>query len=115
MVRAAVATLVQQLGYGLRQERLACRRITISLHYSDGVMVNRQATSKIPLDDETALTHLANTALYLAWRRRIRLRQSGAILKEMNGKQYAVRAQKPAGKDAGGLCLAIQHLTGDFY
>lgn len=75
MVRAAVATLVQQLGYGLRQERLACRRITITLHYSDGVMVNRQATSKVPLDDETALTQLADTALYLAWRRRIRLRQ----------------------------------------
>ena len=75
IVRAALTSLVQQMGHSLRQEQLGCRRLAITLGYTDGVMLTRQATSKAPLDDDTALTTLACTALYRAWQRRIRLRQ----------------------------------------
>ncbi|MGI6656324.1 MAG: DNA polymerase Y family protein [Desulfobulbus sp.] len=77
MVRAVLTTLVQQVGHSLRQEGLGARCLALTLTYSDGVVVTRQARSKAPLDDDSALGHLAFTVLYRAWKRRIRLRKIG--------------------------------------
>lgn len=74
-VRAALITLVQQAGYGLRQRRLGCRRVGVALLYSDGVRLSRQAVTQIPASDDQALQQLALTALYRGWHRRVRLRQ----------------------------------------
>ena len=74
-VRAALATLVSQAGYNLRQGQFACRRVGVQLLYTDGVEVIRQAVTKYPAADDAALQQLALTALYRAWHRRVRLRQ----------------------------------------
>ncbi len=75
VVRAALATLVQQAGYGLRRRQLACRRIGVHLLYTDGVNCIRQAVAKMPVSDDQTLDQLALTALYRGWHRRVRLRQ----------------------------------------
>ncbi|MBV5317820.1 MAG: hypothetical protein JZU50_08415 [Desulfobulbaceae bacterium] len=75
LVRAALTTLVQQAGYGLRQQQLGCRRVAVSLLYTDGVEVIRQAVTNLPASDDPALEQLALTALYRSWHRRVRLRQ----------------------------------------
>ena len=74
-MRAALTSLVQQAGYGLRERGLGCRRAAISLVYTDGVQLTRQAVAKTPAADDQALQHLALTALYRAWQRRVRVRQ----------------------------------------
>ncbi len=74
-VRAALATLVSQAGYNLRSRQLACCRIGVQLLYTDGVEVIRQAVTKCPAADDSSLEQLAQTALYRAWHRRVRLRQ----------------------------------------
>ncbi len=75
VVRSALSSLVQQAGYGLRQQQLGCRRMAVSLLYTDGVSVIRQAVTKLPTADDPALEQLALTALYRGWYRRVRLRQ----------------------------------------
>jgi DNA polymerase IV len=77
LVRAAVISLAQQVGYSLRQQHLGCRRVAISLLYSDGIAVARQAVAKVPMEDDAALQQMALTALYRGWHRRVRLRQVG--------------------------------------
>ena len=75
VVRAAVITLAQQVGYELRHRGLGCRRVAVTLVYTDGISVARQAVAKIPASDDPALQQLALTALYRGWHRRVRLRQ----------------------------------------
>lgn len=75
VVRAALATLAQLAGHGLRQRHLGCRRVAVTLLYSDGVVTTRQAVTKTPVSDDPALQQLALTALYRGWHRRVRLRQ----------------------------------------
>lgn len=75
VVRAALSTLVLQAGYGLRQQQLGCRRVSVHLLYTDGVGVARQAVSALPVTDDPTLEQLALTALYRGWHRRVRLRQ----------------------------------------
>lgn len=77
LIRAAIFTLAQQAGHALRQRHLGCRRIAVSLLYADGVTVTRQAVAKTVLNDDPALQHLALTALYRGWHRRVRVRQIG--------------------------------------
>lgn len=77
VVRAAVATLAQQAGHALRQRHLGCRRVAVTLLYSDGVTVVRQTVAKTPVNDDPALQQLALAALYRGWHRRVRLRQIG--------------------------------------
>ncbi len=73
-IRAGLAHLVQQAGSSLRRRQLGCRRVGITLRYTDGIMVSRQMSASQPMDDDTALQRLALSALYLAWHRRVRLR-----------------------------------------
>ena len=75
IVRAALAALVQQAGYGMRRENLGCRRLTVQLLYTDGIGVSRQAAVKQPMNDDAALEQLAVTLLYRGWQRRVRLRR----------------------------------------
>lgn len=75
VVRAALTTLAQQAGYGLRERGLGCRRVGVSLVYTDGVQLTRQAVTQTPAADDQSLQHLALTALYRAWQRRVRVRQ----------------------------------------
>lgn len=75
VVRAALITLAQQAGYGLRRSQLGCRRVGVALLYTDGITVTRQAVTKTPANDDPALQQLALTALYRGWHRRVRLRQ----------------------------------------
>ena len=75
VVRAALTTLAQQAGYGLRGRRLGCRRVAVALLYTDGVQLTRQAVAQTPASDDATLQQLALTALYRGWHRRVRLRQ----------------------------------------
>ncbi len=75
VVRAALSTLAQQAGYGLRGQQLGCRRVAVSLLYTDGIVLTRQAVAKLPVADDPGLEQLAVTALYRGWHRRVRLRQ----------------------------------------
>jgi len=79
VVRAATITLAQQAGYGLRQRGLGCRRVAMTLWYTDGISVARQAVAQTPVSDDPALQQLALTALYRGWHRRVRLRQISLV------------------------------------
>ena len=57
-MRSALAALVQQAGCVLRGRGLGCRRVGVQLVYTDGLGVVRQATSKLPVDDDCALEQL---------------------------------------------------------
>ncbi len=74
VVRAALAHLVQQAGFSLRRRELGCRRVGVWIQYTDGVTAFRQIGTPQPIDDDSGLHRLALSALYLAWRRRVRLR-----------------------------------------
>ena len=63
----------------MRHRGLGCRRVAVTLVYSDGLSVVRQAVAKIPVSDDPALQQLALTALYRAWHRRIRLRHISLV------------------------------------
>lgn len=73
-VRATLAHLVTQAGSSLRRRQLGCRRVGISLQYTDGVVMSRQVVSPQPVDDDTGLQRLALEVLYRAWHRRVRVR-----------------------------------------
>ena len=75
VVRAAVATLAQQAGHGLRQRHLGCRRVAVTLLYADGLAVTHQAVAKTPVNDDPAILQLALAALHRAWHRRVRMRR----------------------------------------
>lgn len=75
VVRSVIGALAAQIGYTLRERTLACRGIGISLLYTDGKQIGRQATEKQPTADDQGLEQLALTALYRAWHRRVRLRR----------------------------------------
>ena len=83
IVRATLATLVQQAGYEMRRQNLGCRRLTIYLLYTDGVGVTRQAGVKMPMNDDIILDHLAVKLLYRGWQRRIRLRRMSLACSQM--------------------------------
>ncbi len=73
-VAGVVYWLAEQAGIALRDQRLAARRLTIFLHYTDGVHVVRQATTKRATANDFQLFDLARIALKRAWTRRVRLR-----------------------------------------
>ena len=83
IVRAALVDLVQQAGSSLRRRCLGCRRIGISLQYTDGVVVSRQFGSPQPVDDDSALEQMALSALSRAWCRRIRLRSVSLEVRQL--------------------------------
>ena len=66
--------LVEQAGADLRKRRLAAKRIRISLGYSDGRRISRQAVANPPTASDFRLFAAAKTALGRAWARRTRIR-----------------------------------------
>ncbi len=74
IIRPAVLSLARQAGYGLRRQKLSCRKITIQLLYSDGMSCERQSACKIPVFLDQDLEQAAITALFRCWRRRVRIR-----------------------------------------
>jgi len=74
IIRPAVLSLADQAGYELRRQKLACRKITIQLLYSDGISCERQTVGKIPVFLDQDLEQAALTALFRCWRRRVRVR-----------------------------------------
>lgn len=67
-------TLVEQMGAALRHTGLATRRFAVTLEYTDGVLLTRQAVRHQAIANDFDLFALAQTALYRAWQRRVRLR-----------------------------------------
>jgi len=75
IIRPAVLDLARQAAYALRKQQSGCRRITVSLIYSDGVCASRQVTSgKTLISHDQELEQLAITALFRCWRRRVLVR-----------------------------------------
>ncbi len=76
VVLAGLHDLVLQAGRHLRGRGLGCRRLAVRLEYSDGMaMVRRAAAARGVAADNRTLRHLAVTALYRGWHRRVRLRR----------------------------------------
>jgi DNA polymerase-4 len=74
VVEATLYRLVEQAGTALRRRRLAARRVGIFLDHSDGGRVVRQATLTPAGADDFRLFAAAQSALYRAWVRRVRIR-----------------------------------------
>lgn len=75
IIRPAVLDLARQAAYALRKQQLGCRRITVSLMYSDGVCASRRVTNgKTLISHDQELEQLAITALFRCWRRRVLVR-----------------------------------------
>lgn len=74
MIRAALRSLVRQAVYSLGQKNRACRKVALRLQYTDGIVVRRQISVKIPIYDDAKLDQTACTVLDRAWKRRVRLR-----------------------------------------
>lgn len=79
-IETALYDLVERAGMKLRQGGLAARRAAVKLDYSDGLRVIRQRTDRDGTTIDQRLFTLAKAALYLAWRRRVRIRRLGLIL-----------------------------------
>jgi len=73
-VEAVVVDLVGRAGFDLRTGRQLARRVGISLRYSDGTHVVRQASCRLGSNNDFILSGLALTALQRAWVRRARIR-----------------------------------------
>jgi DNA polymerase-4 len=73
-VEAVVLALTASVGGQLRQGRLTTRRLAISLYYSDGGELVRQATSRKGITAHGELQQFAMTALHRSWLRRTRIR-----------------------------------------
>jgi DNA polymerase-4 len=73
-VEATLYRLVEQAGTALRRRRLAARRVGILLDHSDGGRVVRQASLTPAGADDFRLFAAAQSALYRAWVRRVRIR-----------------------------------------
>lgn len=65
---------VHELGRCLRKKKILARRVVVSLSYSDGRSVSRQALDVNGTNNDFALRKLTLTALARSWKRRIRVR-----------------------------------------
>jgi DNA polymerase-4 len=75
IIRPAVRKLARQAGYILRKQHSGCRRITVSLVYSDGVCIGRRVSSgKMLISHDQELEQMATTALFRCWKRRVLVR-----------------------------------------
>lgn len=73
-LKVVLTGFVHELGRRLRQKKILARRVVVSLSYSDGCSVSRQAIDNNGTDNDFALRNLALTALSRSWKRRIRIR-----------------------------------------
>lgn len=66
--------LVEQVGARLRKRRMAARKISLRLDYSDGKRYIRQIRIHPPTADDRCLFESARKLLAIAWTRRVRVR-----------------------------------------
>ena len=74
VVEGALYTLVEKAGRILRLRCLAARRAAVLLDFSDGRRCTRQRALRPATANDMVLFEAARSALYLAWRRRVRIR-----------------------------------------
>lgn len=74
-IQSILTMLVHETGRSLRNKRMLGRRICVSLTYSDGKSIIRQASRKNGSDNDFLLRTLALTAFDRAWQRRVRIRR----------------------------------------
>jgi len=74
VVRRALYQLVEKVAMDLRNQRLTTRRIRITLDYSDGRRIVRQAVVHPATANDLRLFPVAKAALERAWTRRVRIR-----------------------------------------
>lgn len=73
-LKIVLTDFVHELGRRLRKKKILARRVVVSLSYSDGRSVSRQALDTNGTNNDFALRTLALTALARSWKRRIRVR-----------------------------------------
>ena len=73
-VEAVLYALVEKIGFELRERRLAARQLGVTLDYSDGARVIRQAAANPASTNDFTLFATAKAALDRAWTRRVRVR-----------------------------------------
>ena len=73
-LKVVLTGFVHELGRRLRKKKILARRVVVSLTYSDGRSVSRQALETNGTSNDFALRNLVLTALARSWKRRIRVR-----------------------------------------
>ncbi|MBL0380266.1 MAG: hypothetical protein JKP90_11510 [Desulfofustis sp. PB-SRB1] len=73
-VAGVITTLAAAIGNRLRADRLAGRRLTLTLRFTDGTAVTRQLSRKRGSAVDHELRDMAQTLLKRCWQRRIRVR-----------------------------------------
>jgi DNA polymerase-4 len=79
VLEAALYTLAEDVGRELRQRRLTARRVVVRLGFSDGLIRIRQRRLCPATANDPALFAGARSAFYLAWKRRVRIRNMGLL------------------------------------
>jgi len=74
VLEQALYRLTEDAGRELRRRRLAARRISIVLDYTDGIRRTRQLIARPATANDTTLFKLARQTLFLVWTRRVRIR-----------------------------------------
>lgn len=73
-LKTVLTGFIHDLGHCLRKKKILVRRVVVSLSYSDGRSVSRQALDTKGTNNDFVLRSLALTALARSWKRRIRVR-----------------------------------------
>ncbi len=74
VIEGALYALVESAGHTLRRRCLAARRVAVGLDFSDGRRCIRQRAVQPATANDMSLFATARAVLYLAWRRRVRIR-----------------------------------------
>jgi len=74
VIEGALYALVESAGHTLRHRCLAARRVAVELDFSDGRRCARQRVLRPATANDMSLFATARAVLYLAWRRRVRIR-----------------------------------------
>lgn len=77
VVESALYALAEQAGWQLRRQRLAARRLRITIDYSDGRRRTGRATAPGATSDNRSLFEIACRVLQRIWTRRVRIRHLG--------------------------------------
>jgi len=117
VVEGILYRLVEQVGADLRRRRLAARRIGITLDYSDGARLVRQATARPATASDPRLFAAALSALYRAWSRRIRIRNLRVVCDRLTypPAQLSLFAEENAAQQQNDqLIAALDAIRGRF-
>lgn len=74
-VKAFLYRCVERAGFELRRRRFAAKRICVTVDYSDGIRVSKNAATRRAVSGDGEIFALAEGALEKSWTRRVRLRR----------------------------------------